>query len=468
MSNSNADRPYLIVVDDDPLILESLTVALDDWFQVFCAKNRREARSAVRQMPTPPDCAIVDLGLPPDRHKPEHGFTVIKDILAAAPNCTLLVVSGQDSEQNARLARTMGATDFIAKPSDPATILEAFRVARQARADSGEEHGFIGNSPPARLLYERIQALADNPYPMLIQGETGTGKELAARAVHRLSRKASPFLALNCAAIPAQLFEATLFGHRRGAFTGAITDGAGYFGDADNGTLFLDEIGELGLELQPKLLRTLETGEYQRVGETAARTTSARVIAATNRDLTFDVETGRFRKDLYHRLSVLQLDVPSLRNLGEDRTLLLNHFSEDVSKRLNTKRFVLDEKAMTLWSRYHFPGNVRELRNIVIRLQSKHAATIVSEEQLRDELYIEQQFGDKNKDLLEFSVLAGQIEQMIGNYGSIDLEKSQRQWRLLCAQTALRTAAGNHMKAAGMLRVGTEELKRILELDGGG
>lgn len=466
LSSEAGPRPGLIIVDDDPIILESLGAAFDDRFEVFRARNRREARSAVRQMGAPPDYAIVDLGLPPSRHKPEQGFAVIKDILATSPECALVVVSGQENEQNARLARTLGAADFIGKPSDPERILEALQVAKRAQAEEDDRYGFVGESRPLRLLCERIRALAGGPYPLLIEGETGSGKELAARAVHNIGRPGRPFLALNCAAIPSQLFEATLFGHRRGAFTGAASDNDGYFGDAGDGTLFLDEIGELSPDLQPKLLRTLETGEYQRVGETSPRAASARVIAATNRDLANDVRAGQFRTDLFHRLSVLTLSVPPLREMGADLALLLEHFSADVAGRLATPRFRLSGEALRLLEGYRFPGNVRELRNIVIRLQSRHPGAEVSGGQLRDELCVAGEVAGDAGGLLEFSGIRGQVGAAIRERGSLDIGDAVRGFRRACAEAALAESGGDRARAARALRTDPATLGGIVGPDG--
>ena len=225
---------------------------------------------------------------------------------------------------------------------------------------------------------------------MLIEGESGSGKELIAAALHRQSpRAAKPFLALNCAAISPNLVEPTLFGYSKGAFTGATTSRAGYFEDAKDSTLFLDEIGELPLELQAKLLRVLENGEFQRVGETQNRVSNARVIAATNRDMRQEIRNGRFRADLYHRLSVFTIAVPSLRDLGDDKRLLLDQFRDFYARQAAVAPFELDAKAMQLWLDYGFPGNVRELRNIVIRLTTKCAGQTVNAEQLEAELDME-------------------------------------------------------------------------------
>jgi two-component system nitrogen regulation response regulator GlnG len=223
-------------------------------------------------------------------------------------------------------------------------------------------------------LKSQVAQFAGSPFPVLIEGESGSGKELVARSLHRLSARADkPYFALNCAAIAPTLVEPTLFGHAKGAFTGALANKAGYFEDARDGTLFLDEIGELPLEIQAKLLRVLENGEYQRVGETASHISRARVIAASNRDLRQEVRNGAFRPDLYHRLSVFTLGVPPLREMEGDKLLLLEHFRRFYADQSAVQAFSLDESAERRWLAYPFPGNVRELRNIVIRLTTKHA-----------------------------------------------------------------------------------------------
>ena len=237
----------------------------------------------------------------------------------------------------------------------------------------------IGDSPAMTTLRGEIAQCANSPFPVLIEGESGSGKEIVAALLHaRSERRDRPALALNCAALSPALLEPTLFGHARGAFTGAMTARSGYFEDSADGTLFLDEIGELSLELQPKLLRVLESGEFQRVGETRSQSSRARVIAATNRDLRTEVKRGRFRADLYHRLSVFRLEVPPVRACADDRILLLEHFLRRQQTELGAAPFRLDAEALALWRTYDFPGNVRELRNIVIRLGARHAGSLVS------------------------------------------------------------------------------------------
>jgi DNA-binding NtrC family response regulator len=385
------NKPDLLIVDDDPLITDTLDFVLGRDFSVHVAESRAQVKSLLRQLETLPELALVDLGLPPTPHRPDEGFRLINELLALSPDIKILVLSGQNDEDNARHARALGAIEFVAKPCEPQRLKELLLKARTItaaeRVAQGAEPGIVGFGPAIAKLKQQIRQYADSPFPVLIEGESGSGKELVALSLHRQSPRAmKPYLALNCAAISPNLVEATLFGHAKGAFTGASTARTGYFEDARDGSLFLDEIGELPLELQAKLLRVLENGEYQRVGETQGRHSQARVIAATNRDLRQEVKGNRFRADLYHRLSVFTVTVPPLRDLGEDKQRLLTHFAEFYAGQSGAACFTLDPRANQLWMEYAFPGNVRELRNIVIRLTTKYAGETVNSEQLLAEL----------------------------------------------------------------------------------
>ena len=385
-------KPRLLLVDDDPLITESLAFVLGPDFDLTCAPDRAAAIAALRDMPQPPELALIDLGLEPAPNLPDEGFKLIGDLLAHAPDVRIVVLTGQNEESNARRARALGAADLVPKPCEPddlrALLQRVLRLRELAPAPgSAEDAGtLIGESAPMRKLRSQIDLYASSGFPALIEGESGSGKERVAFSLHHLSPRArEPFLALNCAAISPSLVEPTLFGYAKGAFTGAVQSKAGYFEDAADGTLFLDEIGELPVDLQAKLLRVLENGEYQRVGETQTRVSRARIVAATNRDLRQEIRQGRFRADLYHRLSVFTIAVPPLRELGEDRLRLLEHFRRAFSERSGTRPFELDERARARWLAYPFPGNVRELRNIVIRLTTKFAGYTVGEADLEAE-----------------------------------------------------------------------------------
>ena len=454
-------KPDLLIVDDDPLISDTLNFVFSRDFNVYVAESRAQVKSLLRQLDNPPQLALIDLGLPPTPHRPDEGFKLINELIAYSPSIKILVLSGQNEETNARHARTLGAIEFIAKPCEPEKIKELLQNALRIRdaeisAQAGGGSGLIGKSLPIDKLRQQVGQYANAPFPVLIEGESGSGKELIAAALHQQStRAAKPFLALNCAAISPNLVEPTLFGYSKGAFTGATTSRSGYFEDAKDSTLFLDEIGELPLELQAKLLRVLENGEYQRVGETQSRVSNARVIAATNRDMRQEIRNGRFRADLYHRLSVFTIDMPPLRDLGEDKRMLLDHFRDFYARQATVKTVDLDAKAMALWLEYSFPGNVRELRNIVIRLTTKHAGQTVNAEQLQVELDMEGMeldlpglpLGQDFKSILEAAKKHLQLQK------NFNLDLTLQQWEKGYVEAALLITQGNLSQAAKLLGI---------------
>jgi DNA-binding NtrC family response regulator len=430
-------KPGLLIVDDDPLITDALAFALGTEYSVYTCESRPHAIELLRQLDAPPPLALVDLGLPPTPHAPDEGFRLIGDLLAHSPRMKIFVLSGQNDAAHARHARALGAWEFIAKPADSASLARA--LARGLEVPAAEDADFVGTSPALAKLKSQIAQFAAAPYPVLIEGESGSGKELVATRLHRLSPRAGrPYFSLNCAAISPQLVEPTLFGYVKGAFTGAATNKAGFFEDAADGTLFLDEIGELPLEMQAKLLRVLENGEYQRVGETQRRTARCRVIAATNRDLRRAVREGAFRADLYHRLSVFTLSVPPLRELDGDKLLLLDHYRK--------RCFELDESAMARWLRYEFPGNVRELRNIVIRLCAKYPGQRISAAELEAEL-------DVQPERLGSNSLLEQATRELERGGTVDLDQTLRAWERAYIEAALRLTRGNVSQAAKLLGI---------------
>jgi DNA-binding NtrC family response regulator len=473
----NSAKPLLLLVDDDVLITESLSFILNQEFEVHVVKSRPQAIELVRKLTVPPQLALVDLGLPPLPHRPEEGFHLVTELLAHSPDIKILILSGQNEESHARHARSLGAVDFIAKPCDPQDLKEhLFNALKTRKAEidaktAGEsgDLGLIGNSAPIKKMRNQIISYASAPYSVLIEGESGSGKELVAAQLHHLSKKSKePFLALNCAAISPTLVEPTLFGYSKGAFTGATSAKSGYFEDAGEGALFLDEIGELPFDLQAKLLRVLENGEYQRVGETQTRKSYARVIAATNRDLRQEIHSNRFRSDLYHRLSVFTINVPALRELGEDRLLLLDFFRDFYATRGNSDPFKLDHEAIVRWQDYHFPGNVRELRNIIIRLSTKYAGQTVSLEQLEGEL----DTGKSNIRLVD-SLIPGDPESQqelarkhLQSQQNFSLDQTLKKWEQSYVEAALKVTHGNVSQAAKLLGLNRTTLYSRMEAAG--
>jgi DNA-binding NtrC family response regulator len=456
------DKASLLLVDDDPLIGESLAFALAGDYDVTRAGDRASAVAALRSG-LEPDLALIDLGLPPVAHLPNEGFKLIGDLLAHAPQTRILVLTGQNEESNARRARALGALELVPKPCEPDVLRDilakSLRSGTFVRRDDAEDvRALIGESPVLRRLRSQIDLYAASSFPALVEGESGSGKERVAYSLHHLSPRAKePYLALNCAAISPALVEPTLFGYAKGAFTGAQAAKSGYFEDAADGTLFLDEIGELPGELQAKLLRVLENGEYQRVGETQTRVSRARIVAATNRDLRDEVKAGRFRSDLYHRLSVFTLVVPPLRELGEDRLRLLDYYRVLFATKSGAKPFELEPAARARWLAYDFPGNVRELRNIVIRLSTKYAGYNVGAAELEAEFA-------PGTDHRSDPVARARAEISSGKTFSLDAALRSAEQAYLDA--ALEIAQGNISQAAKLLGVSRTTLYGRLEAAG--
>ncbi len=463
--SGNTASPRLLIVDDDPLIRDSLRVSLAGEFDIQLAESREEAVQLLREIPKRPELALVDLGLPPVPHRPEEGFHLIAELLAHAPQIKILALSGQDDESNARHARALGALDFIAKPCSPQRIKQELRNALRAqRTEQSPQEideallGIVGQSAAIQSLRNQIGLYANTPFPVLVEGESGSGKELVAAALQTLgSRKSAPYLIFNCAAISPSLLEAALFGHAKGAFTGAQSASAGYFEEAGEGTVFLDEIGELPLELQAKLLRVLENGEYQRVGETATRKSRARIVAATNRNLRQEVRAGRFRTDLYHRLSIFTIQVPPLRELGADKFLLLNHFRDFYAAQAKSAPFELEAAALQVWDNYPFPGNTRELRNIVIRLATKFPGQTVRAVQLQAELDLPPA-ADANAGPDPLQQASQAVQQPGFNLNEVLFEQERRY-----VEAALALAKNNMSEAAKLLGINRTTLYSRME-----
>ena len=454
MSAPTPQRALLLLVDDDELIVDALGLVLGDEFEILSASNRAEARALLRQTTPAPQLALVDLGLPPEPHGPGEGFALIGELFAFNPAMKVLVLSGQDERRTIQHALTLGAVDFVPKPCEPALLrarlkhqlllLDAERLELAPAAGAGEL--LLGVSAGMATLRALIDQFADTPFPVLVEGESGSGKELVAQALHAASaRRRGPLLTMNCAAFSPDLLEAQLFGHARGAYTGADKARAGFFEQASDGTLFLDEVGEMPLDLQAKFLRVLENGEYYRLGETEARRSNARIVAATNRELRELARSGQFRQDLFHRLSVLTISVPPLRSRGEDWRLLLDAFQRQYAASI--KPFGLAPAAALLLAGYAFPGNVRELRNIVIRLGARYPGQCVTAEQLKPELELDYQATSPGAQR-DGAALDSRLRQP-GFRLDDELASLERQY----IEAALRLGGGNLSKAARLLGV---------------
>ncbi len=369
----------LLIVEDEISVAKQLRWGLDKQYDIKIAANGDEARSLLSKGVFP--VVTLDLGLPPQPDTAEEGFRLLKDMRTLAPNSKVIVITGSTLEENAVKAIALGAVDFCSKPID-LKILEIilsrwFRIHDLEEANRALEQqagkvcslcDMLGTSPAMSRLFELIRSVSATDYPVLICGESGTGKEITARSIHGLSRRSGkPLVVINCGAIPETLLESELFGHERGAFTGAAGRKLGRFELADKGTLFLDEIAELSPPLQVKLLRFLQEGTIERLGGTSTIKLDVRVIAATNVDIEHATRDGRFREDLFYRINVVPLTVPPLRERPEDILLLAQHVLRDESKSLGKAHLSFSPGALAALAAHSWPGNVRELQNSIRR-----------------------------------------------------------------------------------------------------
>ncbi|GMR14176.1 MAG: sigma-54 dependent transcriptional regulator [Gemmatimonadota bacterium] len=363
----------ILIVDDEQAIREALVQVFEyEGHEVRGAADGREALEAVEQ--ERPDVTFLDVKM----HGMD-GLETLERIREVDPTGVVIMISGHGTIDTAIEATRKGAYDFLEKPLDTDRLLVTLRNALDVRglSDSVQilrdqvesRHEIVGASPQIRSVLERIERVAATDARVLITGENGTGKELVARAIHRLSmRPPEKFVEVNCAAIPSELIESELFGHMKGSFTGAVADRAGKFEQADGGTLFLDEIGDMSLAAQAKVLRALEEGVVTRVGGSKVIEVDVRVIAATNKDLEAEIAQGDFREDLFYRLNVVPIHIPSLRERREDISMLVGHFMGLMARSGRMPVKVIEDAAIESLSALDWPGNVRELRNTVERL----------------------------------------------------------------------------------------------------
>jgi two-component system nitrogen regulation response regulator NtrX len=361
----------ILIVDDEPNIRRVLTALLkSEGYEVEEAGGGNAALLAVQQ--GEPDAILLDLLMPPG----PTGLETLATLRERDVDSAVIMMSGKAQLSDAVRATQLGAFQFLEKPLSPEAVLVTLRSALELRQTQAENRALraamtpqgelVGRSPAMERVREQIAQVAPTEARVLVTGESGTGKELVAAAIHRMSRRSrQPFVTVNCAAIPRDLVESEMFGHERGAYTGATDRRIGRFELANGGTLFLDEIGDLSLEAQAKLLRTLETGELQRLGAERSLRVNVRLVAATNRNLEQAVAAGSFREDLYFRINVFPVPLPPLRERLDDLPLLVRHFAERLRPRQPTH---FSPGAMARLATHRWPGNVRELANLVERL----------------------------------------------------------------------------------------------------
>lgn len=379
----------ILVVDDEEAIRASLSGILEDeGFRILCAGDGMEAIAMVeREMP---DLVLLDIWMPR-----MDGLETLQKLKETYPGLLVIMMSGHGTIETAVRSTKLGAYDFIEKPLSLEKVIVSVKNAlgvNRLREENAslrgmvlQDHEMIGNSHPMNQLRDQIRLVAPTNASVLITGENGTGKELVARSIHHYSqRRDRPFIAINCAAIPEELIESELFGHERGAFTGAIAQKKGKFDVSDGGTIFLDEIGDMSFKTQAKVLRILQERKFERVGGTRTIEVDVRIIAATNKVLEEEIKTGHFREDLYYRLNVVPFKVPSLRDRKEDIPLLIEHFLGTFCRREGGGVKMITPEAAASMVEYEWPGNVRELKNIVERLVIMTPGSTITVNQLPD------------------------------------------------------------------------------------
>jgi len=445
-------RPRVLIVDDDPELVELIALRLSSWgYRPEGAGSAAELwRRLEGEGAEDPDVVLLDVLL-----GDADGAEVVRQLVGRHPGLPVIMVTRVTALEAAVRSMKHGAADYITKPLDferlraaVAEAVEAGRLAGRLRdlgaaPARGGFHGMLGASEPMVRLYQRIESVAPTELPVLILGETGTGKELAARAVHELSRRAGgPFVAVNAAAVPHELIESALFGHERGAFTGAHRAHAGYCEQADGGTLFLDEIGEMGFDVQAKLLRFLQDRVVQPVGSERGRRVEVRVLAATNRDPARRIAAGSLREDLYYRLRGVTLVMPPLRERSGDLELLAEHLLRRAAHRHRRRFRRVAPAALAALRAYPWPGNVRELEHAIEEAVVLHDG---------DEL---------SRDMLPAEVLAGAA----AGTGPVTQARAETERRELA--DALEAAAGDPAEAGRRLGISRATVYRRMKKHG--
>lgn len=461
MPNQNKHE-QILVVDDDEAIRWTLREALQGWG--FAPIEADSVAEAVKQFKTElPVATLLDIDLPDG-----SGLDVLREIKREHPEAIVIMVTGNVQIDNTISALRGGAYDFIGKPINLEELRVTIRNAiearhlrdevEQVRKERAREFNFrqiVGESPAMKKTLGLAAKVAESEVSsVLLQGESGTGKDLVAKAIHYGSQRAErPFVAVNCAALPATLIESELFGYEKGAFTDAKTLKEGLFEQAEGGTLLLDEIGELELSLQAKLLRVLEEGAFRRVGGLKDLPVDVRVLAASNRDLKTESEAGRFRLDLYYRLSVIQIDIPPLRERGDDVLLLSQHYIDTIGARLKRSKKIkgLSPEATQVFRNYTWPGNVRELRNVIERALILEDSDQITTEYLPGGLFEAPQVERTGTDAVP--------SQFVLPDEGLSLDEAE----LSFVRQAIQRSGGNQTRAAELLGISRDQLRYRLK-----
>lgn len=451
-------KERLLIIEDEPSVAKQLKWSLGKRYEITTAGDPRRARELLSSGAFP--VATLDLGLPPTPDTPREGIKLIEELPHLSAHTKVIVITGNAEDDVAVRAIASGAADFCSKPIDIGMLqvvldrifkmhgLEAANRRLQQQADeSGTLCGMVGVSSIMRELFAAIRKVSANNYPVLITGPSGTGKEMAAHAIHQLSRRSyRPLTIINCGAIPDSLLESELFGHEKGAFTGATERRIGKFEQADCGTVFLDEIGELPLAMQVKLLRCLQEGTIERVGGEETLSLDLRILAATNIDLERAVKEGLFREDLFFRLNVVPIEMPALKERPEDVLVLAHHFLNEEAKKLKRGLVSFAPNALAAISAYYWPGNVRELQNRIRRALSVSTNQIITPADLN---------------LVAAEVSLGENDSQL-----LTLQQARNQAEQACIRKALLLTGNNISQAAKLLETSRPTLHDLIKKHG--
>ncbi|MEP2988987.1 MAG: sigma-54 dependent transcriptional regulator [Parasphingorhabdus sp.] len=459
-------NPNILLVEDDPSVAQVIYAALDAEGVTVDSCSSIEERNQ-RLSLNEYDLLITDVGL-----GEADGIETLDAVKAINPDMPIIVISARNTLDTAVRASETGAFEYFPKPFDLDELIEVVQQAINQKTDRGtmldfddDDMPLVGRSTPMQNVYRMITRLLNNDLSVLVMGESGTGKELVAEAIHQLGhRKSGPFVAVNMAAIPAELIEAELFGHEKGAFTGAIAAAAGKFEQAHGGTLFLDEIGDMPMHAQTRLLRALQSGEISRVGGKDLVKLDVRIVTATNKDFLQLIEEGKFREDLYYRINVVPVELPPLRDRIDDIPALLTHFLKMAAREgLPQKQF--SDQAITVLQHHQWRGNVRELKNLVYRISVTAREEVISDKAVSDLLMTEGAQGRERPTQDSFSdgveKLVGALtkqEDSEGRVYGLALEQFERPM----LETILKHVQGNQIKAASTLGINRNTLRKKL------
>jgi len=469
-----ADQPKqtVLVVDDHEAVRKQLFWALEDNYRVLEADSRARALAIVEQEPL--DVVLCDLRMPPNQHDISEGLAILEAVRKFNPLLPVIVITGDEDRETALKVVQRGAYDLFYKPFNVDEVEIIVRRAAQhyllekdnldlrneLRRSGDWQKGIVGSSPTLARVMNQARAVAETSATILVTGESGTGKEMMARFIHENSPRArAPFIACNIAALPETLVESELFGHEKGAFTGAATRRQGRFELADTGTLFLDEIGEMTPAMQVKLLRVLQEREFERLGGQQKITVDIRIVAATNRNLEQMIEAGQFREDLYYRLNIVNLELPPLRERPEDIPILANHFATKAASKHGKQPPMPTQSFLDHLVAYRWPGNIRELENVIERAVVINPSTVLDDSLLPPKVLAQENTVQNTPQ----QTAVPQLELINGVLPpDLSFETAIQQFKRQLVAQALRECNASRSEAAHRLKISRQYLHRLI------